>query len=152
MSTNENTAQLFRDVVRLFVRDQRENAGCMDGGQTVRCHILNELLRETPLPQQALVNRLGLDKAWISRAVDGLCMEGCLSKEPSQRDRRSVMLSLTAKGKARAASLNLQLNQHVEGLLADVPPAQRAALRNALQTLHAALSAPDERSRVKCQK
>jgi len=152
MNTTENTAQLFRDVVRLFVRDQRDNAGCMDGGQTVRCHILNELLRETRLPQQALVDRLGLDKAWISRAVDGLCTEGCLSKEPNELDRRSVVLSLTPQGKARATSLNLQLNRHVEGLLAQVPRAQQAALGNALQSLHSALSTSNEKSRIRCQK
>ncbi|WP_090436798.1 MarR family winged helix-turn-helix transcriptional regulator [Duganella sp. CF458] len=152
MGTTENTAQLFRDVVRLFVRDQRENAGCMDSGLTVRCHILNELLRDAPLPQQALVDRLGLDKAWISRAVDGLCMEGCVSKEPNQLDKRSVLLSLTPEGKTRATSLNLQLNHHVGELLAHVPPAQRAALHNALQSLHSALNAPNERSRIKCRK
>jgi DNA-binding MarR family transcriptional regulator len=152
MSTSENTAQLFRDVVRLFVRDQRDNAGCMDGGQTVRCHILNELLREAPLPQQTLVDRLGLDKAWISRAVDGLCTEGCLSKETNLLDKRSVLLSLTPQGKARATSLNLQLNRHVEGLLAQVPHTQRAGLRNALQSLHSALNTPNEKARNKCQK
>jgi DNA-binding MarR family transcriptional regulator len=150
MSSEENTAQLFREVVRLFVRDQRERAACMDGGQTVRCHILNELLRDGPLPQQALVARLGLDKGWISRAVEALQSEGSLSRQANEQDKRSVMLTLTAQGKARAATLNSQLNRHAKTVLAHVPPEQQAALHHALQTLKSVLSNPLEKQETKC--
>jgi len=150
MSGEENTAQLFREVVRLFVRDQRERAACMDGGQTVRCHILNELLRDGPLPQQALVARLGLDKGWISRAVEALQSEGSLSRQANEQDKRSVMLTLTAQGKSRATSLNRQLNRHSEMVLAHVPPEQQAALHNALQTLKSALGDPHEKQESTC--
>lgn len=64
----------------------------------MQCHALTELLREEGLPQQALAERLGLDKGWISRAVDTLVMEGCITKQASEQDRRSVVLSLTVAG------------------------------------------------------
>ncbi|MBA5638607.1 winged helix-turn-helix transcriptional regulator [Duganella sp. LX20W] len=152
MTSKETTAQLLREVVRLFIRDQRESAACMDGGQTVRCHILNELLRNGPLPQQALVERLGLDKGWISRAVDALSTEGSLTRQVNELDKRSVMLTLTAHGKARATSLDAQLNGHAETLLACVSPDQQAAFHSALQSLKCALHNPDEKSRTTCQK
>lgn len=151
MYSEENTAQLFREVVRLFVRDQRERAACMDGGQTVRCHILNELLRDGPLPQQALVARLGMDKGWISRAVEALQSEGSLSRQANQQDKRSVMLTLTAQGKTRATALNSQLNRHAKTVLAHVPPEQQAALHHALQTLKSVLSNPHEKQETTCQ-
>ena len=148
MDNDENTAELFREMVRLFIRDQRQSAACLDAGQTVRCHILNELLRDAPLSQQALVERLGLDKGWISRAVDALQAEGSLSKEPNERDRRSVMLVLTSQGKTLAATLNRQLNCHAASLLAHVPPEQQAALRGALQSLQSALKNNQHKSRT----
>jgi DNA-binding MarR family transcriptional regulator len=148
----ETTAQLFRDVVRLFIRDQRETAACMDGGQTVRCHILNELLRSGPLPQQALVERLGMDKGWISRAVDALSLEGSLSRQPNELDKRSVLLKLTAQGRSRAAALNRLLNLHVENLLAQLPPPQQAALHSAMQTLQSVLKEPGDFARPPCKK
>ncbi|MTV38341.1 MarR family winged helix-turn-helix transcriptional regulator [Duganella radicis] len=152
MISNETTAQLLREVVRLFIRDQRESAACMDGGQTVRCHILNELLRSGSLPQQALVERLGLDKGWISRAVEALSAEGSLTRQPNELDKRSVMLTLTARGTDRAVSLNSQLNEHATTLLTHVPPEQLAALHSALRSLKSALNTPDKATRTPCQK
>lgn len=138
-------APLIREIVRLYVRAQRKQAKCGDGASTVQCHVLTELLREEGLGQQALAERLGLDKGWISRAVDTLVAEGCISKQASPQDRRSVMLSLTPAGRARAQQLEGELNQHAAQLLQHVPPERHAQVHESLQLLLDALSGRDQR-------
>ncbi|MET3135396.1 N-acetylglutamate synthase-like GNAT family acetyltransferase/DNA-binding MarR family transcriptional regulator [Oxalobacteraceae bacterium GrIS 1.11] len=135
-------APLIREIVRLYVRAQRKQAKCGDGASTVQCHVLTELLREEGLPQQALAERLGLDKGWISRAVDTLVTEGCITKQASEQDRRSVVLSLTAAGRARAQQLEDELNHHAVQLLARVPRDRQAQVHESLQLLIEALLAP----------
>lgn len=66
-------APLIREIVRLYVRAQRKQAHCGDGASTVQCHVLTELMREEGMGQQALAQRLGLDKGWISRRVAWNC-------------------------------------------------------------------------------
>jgi amino-acid N-acetyltransferase len=134
-------APLIRDIVRLYVREQRKQARCGDGASTVQCHVLTELLREEGLSQQALVERLGLDKGWISRAADALVSEGCISRQASVTDRRSVMLFLTRAGRARAQQLEQELNRHASQLLERMPPEHRPMVQQSLQLLADALSA-----------
>lgn len=133
-------APLIREIVRLYVRAQRRQARCGDGASTVQCHVLTELLREAGLSQQALVERLGLDKGWISRAVDALVEEGFVSKQASASDRRSVTLALTRSGQARAQLLEQQLNQHASQLLERVPAQHQPMVLQSLQLLMDALS------------
>lgn len=142
-------APLIREIVRLYVRTQRKQAKCSDGASTVQCHVLTELLREEGLPQQALAERLGLDKGWISRAVDALVTEGCITKQASEQDRRSVVLSLTAAGRARAQQLEDELNHHAVQLLERVPRDRQAQVHESLQLLIDALSAPQS-CRAQC--
>ncbi|WP_228893963.1 arsenic resistance N-acetyltransferase ArsN2 [Pseudoduganella aquatica] len=140
---------LLREMVRLYVRGQRTHAKCGDGTSTVQCHVLTELLRAEGVPQQALAEKLGLDKGWISRAVDTLVKEGCISKLPSDQDRRSVMLFLTPEGRARARELEQELNNHAAQLLKHVPQEQHVQVQESLQLLLNALSAGPS-SRAEC--
>ncbi|SDG81895.1 MULTISPECIES: arsenic resistance N-acetyltransferase ArsN2 [unclassified Duganella] len=140
---------LLREVVRFYVRGQRTHAKCGDETSTVRCHVLTELLRAEGMPQQALVERLGLDKGWISRAVDMLVKESCISKLPSEQDRRSVVLFLTPEGRARARELEQELNNHAAQLLEHVPQDRHVQVQESLQLLLNALSAATS-SRAQC--
>ncbi len=140
MNQATHTAPLLRDVVRLYVRAQRAHAACDDGASTVQCHVMTELLRQQGLSQQTLVARLGLDKAWISRAVDALVAQGAVSKQTSARDRRSVTLTLTELGRARAGALEQAVNSHAHSVLERIPAANHAQLHQALQLLQQALS------------
>lgn len=132
--------QLVREFVRVYVRAQREPAKCGDGGSTVKCHVLTALLRQEGSTQRALVERLGLDKGWISRAVDSLVADGTISKQASKQDRRSVTLALTPAGRLRASALELELNGHAAQLLARIPHDRHAQVQESLQLLLDALS------------
>ncbi len=126
-------------MVRLYVQSQRSSAACHDGRSTVQCHILSELLRSEPLTQQDLVERLGLDKGWISRAVEALVADGAIDKRQHQDDRRSAWLLLSEAGRARASALNLRLNQHAGSLLSALDDQQQADLHASLLVLLQAL-------------
>lgn len=146
---NAPAPQLVREVVRLYARAQRRQARCGDGRSTVRCHVLAELLRQQGVTQQALVERLDLDKGWISRAVEALVADGSVSKQASEQDRRSVTLALTPAGRLRASSLEQELNGHAAQLLGLIPEDRHAQVEESLQLLLDALSG-NQRQRVPC--
>lgn len=140
MYTPTSPGALVRELSRLFVRSQRAQSACVDGASNVQCHVLTELLRVDGLTQQALVERLSLDKAWISRAVDALVSDGVVAKRPHEDDKRSVKLSLTALGRIRAEKLEATLNAHAAQVFEHIAPAQHAKIQDALTILVLALT------------
>lgn len=135
----DSTGPLIREIARLYVRAQRVQVACCDGASNAQCQVLIELLRNEGLTQQALVERLQLDKGWISRAVDALVEDGAVAKQQSEVDRRSVKLSLTGQGRERGEKLERQLNSHAAQLLEDIPSERQAQIQEALQLLLQAL-------------
>ena len=64
----------------------------------VKClHLLGDA--EEPLPLNALSETLGLSGPAISRAVDGLVQRGEVKRTEDPRDRRSKLLTLSARGR-----------------------------------------------------
>ena len=140
MQTHSTPGALVRELSRLFVRSQRAQSSCVDGASNVQCHVLTELLRVDGLTQQALVERLSLDKAWISRAVDALVSDGVVAKRPHEDDKRSVKLSLTALGRLRAEKLENTLNAHAAQVFEHIAIDQHAQIHAALAVLVSALT------------
>ncbi len=86
-----------------------------------------------------LTQRLGLDKGWVSRAVDAMCKHGLLIKEPGETDRRTVRLSMTEEGERRRSAINGTLNSLVDRVMAHIPAEDRPTVERALQLLLFAL-------------
>jgi DNA-binding MarR family transcriptional regulator len=64
----------------------------------VKClHLLGE--SDDPLPLNALSDVLGLSGPAISRAVDGLVQRGEVKRTEDPRDRRSKLLTVSARGR-----------------------------------------------------
>ncbi|TXI95964.1 MAG: MarR family transcriptional regulator [Burkholderiaceae bacterium] len=139
MSIPDDPALMVRELSRLFVRSQRAQSASVDGASNVQCHVLTELLRVDGLTQQALAERLSLDKAWISRAVESLVSDGVVQKSPHESDGRSMKLSLTPLGKIRAEKLEQTLNAHAIRMFEHIPTAQHAQIHDALAILIEAL-------------
>ncbi len=136
---NPSDGAVLRELVRLYVRAQRESVDCSAGLSTVQCHVLNELLRKPDSTQKSLAESSGLDKGWISRAVDALIETGDLIKDAGSDDRRSRRLSLTAAGKARAEALNTRLDGHGTSVLTRIDAAKRPMVAEALSLVLDAL-------------
>lgn len=123
---------VLREVARLYGQVQRKQASCLHQVTSTQCHVLTELGRTGQLTQQALLHRLSLDKAWISRAVSSLVGEGLVVRIPYETDRRSVWLRLTENGQTRYLALNAMLNEQAEQLMRHIPQAEHERVMQAL--------------------
>ncbi|HYF92184.1 MAG TPA: arsinothricin resistance N-acetyltransferase ArsN1 family A [Symbiobacteriaceae bacterium] len=137
MAETQTESQL-RQVSRLFAQVQREGISCC-GVSATQCALLTEVGRSGGLTLADLSRRVGLDKGWVSRAVDGLVSEGLLTKEPGAADRRTVNIRLSAAGTDRFAALNRTLNQQADQILAKIPGGEREQVLKALAALERAL-------------
>jgi DNA-binding MarR family transcriptional regulator len=88
----------------------------------VKClHLLGDT--DEPLPINALSERLGLSGPAISRAVDGLVQRGEVKRTEDPRDRRSKLLTVSARGRrtiGRFVAIRFAgIKRFVEGLSDD---------------------------------
>ena len=132
------SGELLREVARLYTRAQRAVADCCRTSST-QCQLLVELGRAGALTPGELGTRLGLEKSWVSRAVDGLVDRGWVTKEPNPRDARSWLVTLTADGDARVSDLNATLDNHAARVLDHLDARERATVEASLQLLLKAL-------------
>lgn len=137
-ATTASTGPLLRELARLYTRAQRTAAECCSTSST-QCHLLTELGRSGPLTPTDIGARLGLEKSWVSRAVDGLVARGWATKEPHPRDARSWLVTLTAEGQARVQALNTTLDNHASRVLKQLPAASRRQVETSLLLLLKAL-------------
>jgi len=135
------TYATLREVARLYADAQRQGAACCRGTTQTQCVFLTEIGWAGQLTLRELAHRLGFDKSWTSRVVDGLVAAGLLDKTSSPDDRRSVLISLTMEGHQRHAELNAMLNAHAERVMRRIPAEKREAVHDALELLRAALRA-----------
>ena len=96
------SADLGNVMKHLLVSSSRDFfAAVEEAGLTftqVKClHLLGDA--EEPLPINALSERLGLSGPAISRAVDGLVQRGEVKRAEDARDRRSKLLTVSARGR-----------------------------------------------------
>ncbi|HEY7127891.1 MAG TPA: MarR family transcriptional regulator [Ktedonobacterales bacterium] len=132
---------LLREVARLHAQMQREQVACCQGTTSTQCQILTELSRSGPITLAELGRRLGLDKGWVSRAVETLAQEGLLTKQPGMTDHRTITIALSRAGEIRCQQLNDTLNAHAERVMGRIPPEQRQSISASLELLHQALQA-----------
>jgi DNA-binding MarR family transcriptional regulator len=139
MMDTSATGMLLREVARLHVQLQREGVSRCDNTTATQCAILTELGRSGEMTLAELGRRVGLDKGWVSRTVEGLSEEGLVNKVPSETDRRAVLVALSAKGEIRFQSLNQTLNAQAERVINHIPAEDRECVFRALHALQLAL-------------
>lgn len=133
---------LLRRVAQMHAQMQREGVdACCGGATATQCLILTELGRSGPVTLAELVRRLGLDKGWVSRAVESMTQEGLLSKEPSPTDKRAVIISMTERGSNLCCNLNNSLDSQSDRVMSRIPPQERGNVFRALVLLEQALKA-----------
>lgn len=78
-----------------------------------------DALAEAPGMDQATLARLiGKDRATVGSVAERLARKGLIARVPSTRDRRAILLALTADG----AALHARLSPRVRGLQDDILP------------------------------
>ena len=125
-------------AVRRFNRFYTLAIGALEKGHLGTAHTLaeNRTLYEianSEAPTAKMVGeRLGLDAGYLSRILGRFEAAGLLAREPSPTDGRSLLLNLTAKGRATFDDLNSRQAAQVEGLIGPLPSEDRARLTSAL--------------------
>jgi DNA-binding MarR family transcriptional regulator len=135
------TGYLLRDLARLLTQLQRDQVCNCCGSTNTECTILTELGRSGDVTVSELGRKLGVDKGWISRAVDGLVGDGLLVKQASDTDRRAVMVCLTPDGQERCDALNDGLDALSERIVGRLEAEEQATVDRALHLLYRAVQA-----------
>ena len=89
-----------------------------------------------------LAAALGLSLPAVSRAVDGLARKGFVTRRECANDRRSKLVTLAPKGRAAVQRALRARMVTLEGFLAEVPEADRAALAAALAPIVERMASP----------
>ena len=90
---------------------------------------------EAPLSLGALSEDLGLSLAAVSRAVDGLVQRGDVKRQEDPSDRRSKLVTLTARGRATYERVVAVRIAGVERFVEGLEPEERDALGAALSPI-----------------
>ena len=94
-----------------------------------------EELSASPLTQNDLGDRLGLEKSTISRLVSGMEAKGWVSRSRHLHNRRFSQVTLTPAGRMAANHAADHLKQQHVALLAALSPDERSALAIAVAAL-----------------
>jgi DNA-binding MarR family transcriptional regulator len=100
----------------------------------VKClHLLGD--SKEPLPLNALSETLGLSGPAISRAVDGLVQRGEVKRTEDPRDRRSKLLTLSARGRRTIDHFVAIRLAGIARFVEELPEEERAALAAGLSPI-----------------
>ena len=133
------------DAVRRFTRFYTGRLGVLEEGlldssfSLTEARLLYELAHRSN-PTAAEIGRdLGLDPAYLSRLLKRFEEQGLITRTRSASDARQAHLLLTDAGRAAFAPLNQRSRDQVEHLLADLGPADRHRLLEAMRTIETLL-------------
>ncbi len=118
----------FRRSLRMLEREVElslaSETGCC-GVTSAQCHLLMEVESRGETRITDLAGVLELDKSTLSRTVDGMCKAGLLNRVTDPVNRRRQLISLTAKGKRKADSINRLCDASYGRLLEQIPEDKR---------------------------
>ncbi len=98
--------------------------------------VMAHLARATAISVKDIHARVDMDKPKITRATQRLEQAGFVSKKVHDQDRRLVTLALTAKGRALYAEIEPLALAYEREVLASLPAAVEAALREGVMRLN----------------
>jgi DNA-binding MarR family transcriptional regulator/GNAT superfamily N-acetyltransferase len=143
-----NSAQQVEDV-RRFNRFYTRQIGVLENGllkspySLTEVRVLYELSHRRHATASDLCTELGLDPGYLSRIVQKFEKLHLLEREPSAKDGRQSLLSLTAPGKKNFAVLDSRSSAEVRRMLENLSTSQQASLIKAMRTIQQILQPPD---------
>jgi MarR family 2-MHQ and catechol resistance regulon transcriptional repressor len=128
------------DLVRVYQFRDRDRICCHDISVT-QCHALEALVAAGPMRLMALAERLFLDKSTTSRVAATLVKKGYVEQHPDAEDARATALSVTQHGRRLHARIEQDLIAQHRTLVADLDPAIRQGVIEAIRRLARAADA-----------
>ncbi len=116
-------------------RDFATSLGALD--LTQKQFATLSLISSNPgVPQIALANRLGTDRATMMAVVDRLEGRGLILRQRSTTDRRRQELYVTPLGETTLGKARAAIIEHERKFTSRFTPEENAALLKALRTIH----------------
>ncbi len=136
------SSQRLRESTRLLLRKlgifERDEALCC-GVTYAQCHAVVEVGRKETLSLNELAELLNLDKSTVSKTVDQLVKNGIMLREPGQKDRRYVTLTLTTEGDELFQSIEKRMEAYFTKILDSIPDNKREQVIEGIQILSDAI-------------
>jgi DNA-binding MarR family transcriptional regulator len=124
----------LRAIERQVARTLKDQTMCC-GVTMAQCHVLLEI-GELGQPSLAeLAGRLLLDASTLSRTVDSLVKAGMVDREENPRNRRSILLAFTAKGRQAHDAINRLCDGYYGQFFTRIPAAEQGAFLAAVERL-----------------
>jgi len=92
-----------------------------------------------PVPQSELVHYLGRDRSTVTATLQAMERLGLVKRDRSPSDKRAMVVSLTAKGKALVAPIRRAWAELERLTVAPLEPGGQDRLKNALEAIRDAL-------------
>ena len=138
---------------RRFNRFYTKHVGALDEGyqhsrfSLTEARVLYELGSRDVANATAIREELSLDPGYLSRILRNFSSAGLVSRKRASKDRRQVVLTLTAKGRRAFLELDSKSNERAKEVLNTLVPAERRQLLSAITGVeqllsHRAKSAP----------
>ncbi|MCS7479157.1 MarR family winged helix-turn-helix transcriptional regulator [Umezawaea endophytica] len=83
------------------------------------------LHRDGPQRVSALAVSLGLDRTTVTRHLDELAQRGLIDRQPDERDRRALVVSLTPMAADHLNAMRTKNRQRIRRVFADWTPQER---------------------------
>ena len=128
-------------VYRGFVRTAQTAVADVPGGPR-GYQVLVAITTEEASSQLALAQRLGIDKTQMTYVIDALAAGGHVERQPHPRDRRIRQVVATDAGRALLATARVALGEVEDGLMRDLAPDERVALRRLLARVALSVGEP----------
>lgn len=131
-----NKVKLFREYTRELERNlenMNQSDCCQCNVNTLQCFLVVEIGRQPGICIKDLAQSLKLDKSGISRAIEELVQKGFVLREPSKKDRRCVILTLTKDGEARFNQIENDMDKKFKEVFSYIDKDKQDMVLEALQ-------------------
>ena len=131
-----NKVKLFREYTRELERNlenMNQSDCCQCNVNTLQCFLVVEIGRKPGICIKDLAQSLKLDKSGISRAIEELVQKGFVLREPSKKDRRCVILTLTKDGETRFNQIENDMDKKFKEVFSYIDKDKQDMVLEALQ-------------------
>lgn len=130
----ERLGHLLHDASRAF-RRRFEARAARFGLSATQWRLLGHVLREGPLTQAQLADRLDVEPISVSRLVDRMAQAGWVQRLPHPADRRARIVQPTQQAQEAAAEVRVIAEDLADEVLAPFTPTERRLLHDLLLAL-----------------
>ncbi|MBS1530629.1 MAG: MarR family transcriptional regulator [Bacteroidetes bacterium] len=115
--------RFYTDVIGLLNRHLLDTPYSL-----AEARVIYEIYHNPDVQASQIMERMHIDKSYLSRILQKLEKESTISRKRSAKDARSVTISLTAKGLAEFDKLNRSSNAQIEEMIGPLSETQKKNL------------------------